>query len=1050
MTTSLGTDASEMLAAALEQMDDIIAGSSLSNMEYNNGVYEVNTSANSKFMPYRPAAPNKNIVGLCEELRLALEKTGDGFDEWSLKEQVPDKTRAVILNWIQGHNKQTNGIKDTQDQIRKLEAGKESLLLQVAVLTDQVEVQSEKINELEFTLSEENKLVAQKESQMKEEMSLRHSLESHKLDLIAEITSLKLQLNGAKQELTEWKEKAIESKSSRMEKENESIQEKYKSAQLNINDLHTEANEWQEKYMISQVKLVRTQKDASEFRTRSVQAYNEIKNLEAKLNGLRDTDTEAIKLKKAVESLMSANEEKEMKIEELRQSINSYKRIQQEMVLTTQGSQKGLDLQEEEELQLDSSPSVSSAGNLDQDETIRDQERHQATLHINLAGPSATSTPINAPIPPPVSDDGLLRPRTLDIISQEEEYGQQVRSSSMDNMKRPHHLSNNYSAAGVYSTLPSPKTRNFLDVHHSEPTTPERMKRNKTRVSFGKGIFKRNTNKMQSAPNLTNNISEENLYRINGGRYVNYEMMQRGELPPPPGTPPTEIRKKKKGIKKLFVRLKRSGSTQIASDDEEAPMGFQRGGRLRATAGARLGWSRDIKSNGHVQSAATWDGKYDFTLSDFSKVGPWLRRLELKQDIDMPFAKWDTDQVAAWLHELGLSQYVSMCRVSVKNGATLLEASPQTLYSELGVKNPLHRKKLLLALQAISKNEKDKMGELDYTWVTRWLDDIGLPQYKDSFHEARVDGRMLNFLTVDDLLSLKVTSALHHISIMRGIQCLRLNHFNPNCLRRRPTDEVWPIMMEPYESGAEVMLWSNHRVMEWLRSVDLAEYAPNLRGSGVHGALMVLEPRFLADTLAALLCIPPTKTLLRRHLNTHFVSLVTSECQAEKREIERLPTFVPLNSLAKIKPKKRAFTRKKRGGEDEDYLCPFDTPLPSSMKLDGVINGASTTNKVPSYLTEVRSTDMVHKQRDEINQAEDNRRKPTRVQSLYTRRDVYNPRVYVHPRSAVITKHNQTRNGNAHGGATPIDNFGAFSQEINSLTSMLSRENFKSDEGTNV
>jgi hypothetical protein len=35
------------------------------------------------------------------------------------------------------------------------------------------------------------------------------------------------------------------------------------------------------------------------------------------------------------------------------------------------------------------------------------------------------------------------------------------------------------------------------------------------------------------------------------------------------------------------------------------------------------------------------------------------------------------------------------------------------------------------------------------------------------------------------------------------------------------------------------MHWSNHRVMEWLRSIDLAEYAPNLRGSGVCGALIV-------------------------------------------------------------------------------------------------------------------------------------------------------------------------------------------------------------------
>lgn len=29
-----------------------------------------------------------------------------------------------------------------------------------------------------------------------------------------------------------------------------------------------------------------------------------------------------------------------------------------------------------------------------------------------------------------------------------------------------------------------------------------------------------------------------------------------------------------------------------------------------------------------------------------------------------------------------------------------------------------------------------------------WLDDIGLPQYKDQFNEGRVDGQMLRFLTV--------------------------------------------------------------------------------------------------------------------------------------------------------------------------------------------------------------------------------------------------------------------------------------------------------------
>lgn len=64
------------------------------------------------------------------------------------------------------------------------------------------------------------------------------------------------------------------------------------------------------------------------------------------------------------------------------------------------------------------------------------------------------------------------------------------------------------------------------------------------------------------------------------------------------------------------------------------------------------------------------------------------------------------------------------------------------------MRNPLHRKKLQLALQSIGSEQVDDPGQLDYNWVTRWLDDIGLPQYKDAFSEARIDGRMLHYLSV--------------------------------------------------------------------------------------------------------------------------------------------------------------------------------------------------------------------------------------------------------------------------------------------------------------
>lgn len=111
--------------------------------------------------------------------------------------------------------------------------------------------------------------------------------------------------------------------------------------------------------------------------------------------------------------------------------------------------------------------------------------------------------------------------------------------------------------------------------------------------------------------------------------------------------------------------------------------------------------------------------------------------------------------------------------------------------------------------------------------------------------------------------------------------------------------------------------------MEWLRSVDLAEYAPNLRGSGVHGGLMVrgrgqrsrsrgraltsvsplqvLEPRFNVEALALLLNIPPNKTLLRRHLATHFHLLIGAEAQRLKQEHLENPDYSVLTATARVK-----------------------------------------------------------------------------------------------------------------------------------------------------
>jgi hypothetical protein len=64
---------------------------------------------------------------------------------------------------------------------------------------------------------------------------------------------------------------------------------------------------------------------------------------------------------------------------------------------------------------------------------------------------------------------------------------------------------------------------------------------------------------------------------------------------------------------------------------------------------------------------------------------------------------------------------------------------------------------------------------------------------------------------------------------------------------------------------------------------------------------MVHEPRFTTDLLASLLSIPPSKTLLRRHLSTHFKELLGRDCIQEKREAEATLGYIPLSATAKIK-----------------------------------------------------------------------------------------------------------------------------------------------------
>ncbi|XP_055789849.1 liprin-beta-1-like isoform X6 [Salvelinus fontinalis] len=908
------SDASDMLAAALEQMDGIIAGSKA--MDYSNGLFDCQS-------PTSPFMGSLRALNLLEDLRGVLELM-DTEEREGLRCQIPDATADSLVDWLQQGHLMSNGHHISmggdlyQERLSRLEGDKESLVLQVSVLTDQVEAQGEKIRDLDMCLEEHREKLNATEEMLQQELLCRTALETQKQDLLAEVSNLKL--NSFEKDRLHFDFS-----------DNEDMV-------LEMNELRYRVTEMESERLQYEKKLKSTKEELAMLRRHLEGRDGELRRLhgETGFRGITpvgmdsgDRDVEVQRMKKAVESLMAANEEKDRKIEELRQSLLRYKKVQDRSSM--QGKKEKTQDGESDESNSDSSLSVMSTTTT---LVAMELEKHALAGDEEVAGKSPDelemhygATEVSSPTPSP-SVQSACDPKSgpeLDQPEPESEAGGQEEpqeaplssdtpqtldspnSGSQDNL----YVSN--SEKLFSATVQNKAVEEISKISERPPKSPssphpvttedDRFGNKKARSSFGRGFFKiKGGKRTASTPNLAETEREEGTDHLDlaGLPQRSANSDSTNTLTSVTSTTSPECKKKSKGIKGLFGKLRRSQSTTFNLDDNlSEAVEFKRGG-VRATAGPRLGWSRD------------------------------LQRLP-KNDLDTPFARWSKEQVCDWLQEQGLGLYLNMARVWISSGQTLLQGSQQDLERELGIKHPLHRKKLQLALQALGSEEDDNKGKLDYNWVTRWLDDIGLPQYKTQFDEGRVDGRMLHYMTVDDLLSLKVGSVLHHLSIKRAIQVLRLNNYEPNCLRRRPSDEnnITP---------AEISQWTNHRVMEWLRSVDLAEYAPNLRGSGVHGGLMVLEPRFNVETMALLLNIPPNKTLLRRHLATHFNLLVGSEAQGLKQDCLENPDYTLLTATAKVKPRKMSFgsfgsLRKKRQDDSEEYVCPMDVEMPKGRSF---------------------------------------------------------------------------------------------------------------------
>ncbi|XP_025079901.1 kazrin-like [Pomacea canaliculata] len=275
---------------------------------------------------------------------------------------------------------------------------------------------------------------------------------------------------------------------------------------------------------------------------------------------------------------------------------------------------------------------------------------------------------------------------------------------------------------------------------------------------------------------------------------------------------------------------------------------------------------------------------------------------------------WRAGQVLAWLEiTLGMPMYGNNCAHNIKSGKILLGLSDYELGAALGITSHIHRRKLRLAIEEHrdpATIQYTLAPNVDPTWVAhRLMPDLGLPQYSAVFENNLVDGRILNSLGRKDLEKhFDIHRKFHQASILHGVELLRRMEFDKEKLNERRS--------QCEDSDTDLLVWTCGRVMKWTRSIDLGEFSDNLRESGVHGALMVLEPSFNSDTLATALAIPPSKCYIRRHLASELDTLLRpARSYQTGLKILRAALDTPNNNSKHLEPsaKSHTFTRSYRG-----------------------------------------------------------------------------------------------------------------------------------------
>ncbi|PIO39061.1 hypothetical protein AB205_0112090 [Aquarana catesbeiana] len=395
---------------------------------------------------------------------------------------------------------------------------------------------------------------------LQQELLSRTTLETQKLDLMAEISTLKLKLTavekdhtdfedkykdteGLMQEMNELRLRVVEMENERTQyekklKSTKSLMAKLSSMKIKVGQMQYEKQRMEHKCQTlkDELAMLKEELELKEADIRKLQEnVNAPLGTESKGTGdkdetlkkmLKEKNMEVQKMKKAVESLMAANEEKDRKIEELRQSLNRYKKVQDMVVMahavkdvesddSVISGSNSLGFDGNVFSDTDKSPSPPPLSFTPSPEEVPASpklgvEVHTSVLQVSI--PSFTSpttfqkqvdaTKIikNEEPSAPVTSEVKTSSLSTEDKSEEQPVSPIQKSSSLDNLKKMPEKKAASPDSGKFETLPPRPPGHSTSTGGEEEVFGTR----KARSSFGRGFFKlkSNTKKTASTPNL--------------------------------------------------------------------------------------------------------------------------------------------------------------------------------------------------------------------------------------------------------------------------------------------------------------------------------------------------------------------------------------------------------------------------------------------------------------------------------------------------------------------------------------------------------------------